>query len=345
MPQDDQGRPGRPEECSPQHQGTERALATRTPGDRPRRGGRDATRCPRPPRTVPRPRTARAGAPRRAGRNGDGDRHHGQTHWPSASTTSGTSTASTNRYCTVTAGDGRSAAFVERPTALGARRRRAGAQPNAAPARSRVRDRPRLRRRLGLDSAADRYDRSRNPRRYRGADPVRALRGGAAHRLQPGDRQFGAVHGAAGRRGSDEVLAALEGCSMGTSTGSSASRSEPRTSTPAHETTAREQVARCGGRSTNPRGHRAAADPDQPDILRAFRLANAAMADQRARGEWVKDGQAGPPDPAAGRWRPFQIAFVLLCLAGIDDPGTRDRGSPTCCGSPPVVARQRPTSD
>ncbi|MFF5635065.1 helicase-related protein [Streptomyces sp. NPDC012825] len=64
---------------------------------------------------------------------------------------------------------------------------------------------------------------------------------------------------------------------------------------------------------------------DKPDLMRAFRLANRAMADQRARSAWVKGGRAGAPDPAVGRWRPFQIAFLLLCLAGIDDPEHRDR--------------------
>ncbi|MFF4135250.1 helicase-related protein [Streptomyces mirabilis] len=61
------------------------------------------------------------------------------------------------------------------------------------------------------------------------------------------------------------------------------------------------------------------------DLMKAFRLANRAMADQRARSVWVKGGRVGVPEPTAGRWRPFQIAFVLLCLAGIDDPEHRDR--------------------
>ncbi|CUM40951.1 DNA helicase [Streptomyces gardneri] len=65
---------------------------------------------------------------------------------------------------------------------------------------------------------------------------------------------------------------------------------------------------------------------DKPDVMRAFRLANRAMADQRARSAWVKSGRVGLPDAAAGRWRPFQIAFVLLCLAGVDDPKHDDRG-------------------
>ncbi|MQY15797.1 hypothetical protein SRB5_59880 [Streptomyces sp. RB5] len=64
---------------------------------------------------------------------------------------------------------------------------------------------------------------------------------------------------------------------------------------------------------------------DKPDLMQAFRLANRAMADQRARSAWVKRGRAGVPDPAAGAWRPFQVAFMLLCLAGIDDPEHPDR--------------------
>ncbi|WP_328976675.1 helicase-related protein [Streptomyces canus] len=64
----------------------------------------------------------------------------------------------------------------------------------------------------------------------------------------------------------------------------------------------------------------------KPDLMHAFRLANHAMADQRARSAWVKSGRIDSPDPAAGHWRPFQIAFLLLCLAGIDDPEHRDRG-------------------
>ncbi|MFI0033998.1 helicase-related protein [Streptomyces mutabilis] len=63
----------------------------------------------------------------------------------------------------------------------------------------------------------------------------------------------------------------------------------------------------------------------KPDLMRAFRLANRAMADQRARSAWVKGGRVCSPDPAAGRWRPFQIAFLLLCTAGIDDPEHDDR--------------------
>ncbi len=67
----------------------------------------------------------------------------------------------------------------------------------------------------------------------------------------------------------------------------------------------------------------------------AFRFANQAMALQRVRSEVVRARLA---DPAAGvggllrkydtpgfrSWRPFQLAFVLLCLPGLTDPAHRD---------------------
>ncbi|MER7197804.1 DNA helicase [Streptomyces sp. CB01635] len=64
----------------------------------------------------------------------------------------------------------------------------------------------------------------------------------------------------------------------------------------------------------------------EPDLMQAFRLANRAMAEQRARSAWVKGGRQGAPKPEAGHWRPFQIAFMLLCLAGLDDQDHTDRG-------------------
>lgn len=89
---------------------------------------------------------------------------------------------------------------------------------------------------------------------------------------------------------------------------------------------ARAQIEQCRRALTRMRqGLDLLADESQPEIAEAFRLANQAMAEQRARTQWVKDGKQGRPDLAAGRWRPFQIAFVLQCLAGIVDPDHDDR--------------------
>ncbi|MFJ1532589.1 helicase-related protein [Streptomyces mirabilis] len=122
-----------------------------------------------------------------------------------------------------------------------------------------------------------------------------------------------------------EVLAALEGLATGYEHWIDRKSDEADAlAGTIHEKPARDQVSAC----------REALDRiregiellrTKPDVMRAFRLANHAMADQRARSKWVKDGRVGAPAPAAGRWRPFQIAFLLLCLAGIDDRAHDDR--------------------
>lgn len=61
--------------------------------------------------------------------------------------------------------------------------------------------------------------------------------------------------------------------------------------------------------------------------LRAFRLANEAMLRQRARTTWLREGRQDPsPDESRDhRWRPFQLAFILLCLEGLTDAHSPDR--------------------
>jgi hypothetical protein len=64
-----------------------------------------------------------------------------------------------------------------------------------------------------------------------------------------------------------------------------------------------------------------------PTPMEAFRLANQAMAMQRARTEWLKSPETGStsPDESVGVWRPFQVAFILLSLQGIADHTSDDR--------------------
>jgi hypothetical protein len=69
---------------------------------------------------------------------------------------------------------------------------------------------------------------------------------------------------------------------------------------------------------------------DNPDVLRAFRLANAAMALQRLRQEPMRGGTRRRRDQITDlsddlaestfRWYPFQLAFQLLVLPSMVDP-------------------------
>ncbi len=63
------------------------------------------------------------------------------------------------------------------------------------------------------------------------------------------------------------------------------------------------------------------------DAWEAFRLANKAMLMQRARSDWLAATDKTSP-PSLGEehsWRPFQIAFILLCLEGIANPHSGER--------------------
>lgn len=61
-----------------------------------------------------------------------------------------------------------------------------------------------------------------------------------------------------------------------------------------------------------------------PDAARAFRVMNRAMQEQRARQEMIR-GHLPAPDPTEQRWRPFQLAFILLSLSGIAEPESDER--------------------
>ncbi|MGO0578267.1 helicase-related protein [Ornithinimicrobium panacihumi] len=62
------------------------------------------------------------------------------------------------------------------------------------------------------------------------------------------------------------------------------------------------------------------------NVAAAFRLMNEAMSEQRSRQDFHRAGGIGtPPGRADARWRPFQLAFILINLKGLVDPGSQDR--------------------
>jgi hypothetical protein len=62
------------------------------------------------------------------------------------------------------------------------------------------------------------------------------------------------------------------------------------------------------------------------DAFQAFILMNSAMVEQRIRSERILSGRVDlRPEDIQARWRPFQLAFVLLCLKGLADEKDTDR--------------------
>ncbi len=60
---------------------------------------------------------------------------------------------------------------------------------------------------------------------------------------------------------------------------------------------------------------------------RAFQLASQAMLTVRSRADWQRSGRpdAGPGEGEEQHWFPFQLGFILLCVAGLVDPKNKDR--------------------
>ncbi|WP_328914387.1 MULTISPECIES: helicase-related protein [unclassified Streptomyces] len=83
-------------------------------------------------------------------------------------------------------------------------------------------------------------------------------------------------------------------------------------------------------------GVRTLCDPNRPELLNAFRIAQRAMLLQMRHSAPDQAGQRrrrsepvaiDPPVDSKATWRPFQLAFFLLSLDGVADPEHRDRGT------------------
>ncbi|MEW1724518.1 helicase-related protein [Streptomyces sp. NPDC093109] len=133
------------------------------------------------------------------------------------------------------------------------------------------------------------------------------------------------MHGLA-TRSEHEVLNALANVAAGYAEWIDRKEAEAGSLPSEHVATAHEQIEQCRIALGRIRSGIRLLSTD-PDAMRAFRLANLAMAQQRSRSKWVKEGRVGSPDETAGRWRPFQISFMLLCLNGIVDKKHADRGT------------------
>lgn len=92
--------------------------------------------------------------------------------------------------------------------------------------------------------------------------------------------------------------------------------------------TAQVQLRRCGEALERMKTGLALIQQNR-QVFEAFRFANQAMLYQRSQQRWAQvfqqTGKRSQEPVWEGAWRPFQLAFLLLCLPGIVDPASAER--------------------
>lgn len=124
----------------------------------------------------------------------------------------------------------------------------------------------------------------------------------------------------------DEVLPSLRGLCDGYEQWIRTREVEARTLDAELRDTARAHLSACEDACERMR-HGVALIAKDDTAWHAFQLANEAMLRQRSRTVWLREGRPTPsPDEGRDhRWRPFQLAFILLCLVSLTDTTSPDR--------------------
>lgn len=125
--------------------------------------------------------------------------------------------------------------------------------------------------------------------------------------------------------GRDELVSGLRELAAGYRVWISRTEAAAQSLTGTRAETARRHIERCSDAAQRiETGISLLAESD--DAFQAFRLMNSAMVEQRIRSERILNGRIDlRPEEIPARWRPFQLAFVLLCLKGIADDRDQDR--------------------
>jgi hypothetical protein len=124
----------------------------------------------------------------------------------------------------------------------------------------------------------------------------------------------------------EEILAALHDLSSGYARWIDSRKADSANLSPDLQTVAKDHLGSCAEALARMEAGTELLQTDD-QAWEAFRLANCAMLQQRARTVWLKSGKpgTGPSESDQHEWRPFQLAFMLICITGITNDRATDR--------------------